>query len=129
MRRYTESLRRSWSLPGGTLEFGETLEACVIREVKEETGLDIIVGKLLYVCDRILDERHIVHITFSVQRVGGSLHVGVEPEADANPIKNVKMVSLSNLREYGFSARFCELARANFLNSGTYQGLIHNIGL
>ena len=128
-QKVTESLRRSWSLPGGTLEFGETLEECVIREVKEETGLDIIVGKLLYVCDRILDERHVVHITFSVKRAGGSLHVGVEPEADANPIKSVKMVPLSKLCEYGFSARFCELARAGFPNSGTYQGLVHNIGL
>jgi ADP-ribose pyrophosphatase YjhB (NUDIX family) len=128
-QKVTESLRRSWSLPGGTLEIGETIEACVIREMKEETGLDVIVDRLLYVCDRIADGRHVVHITFAVERVGGELQLGVEPEAGANPIKNVKMVPLSQLREYGFSARFCELAQADFPDSGTYQGPIHNIGL
>lgn len=128
-QRVSESLSRGWSLPGGTLEIGETLEQCVIREMKEETGLDVTAERLLYVCDRILDERHVVHITFAVKRVGGKLQVGVEPEAGANPIKGVRMVPLSELRQHGFSERFCALAQSGFSNSGTYQGLIQNIGL
>jgi mutator protein MutT len=128
-QKVSESLSRSWSLPGGTLELGETLEECVIREVKEETGLDIVVDKLLYVCDRIMDDRHVVHITLAVRRTGGTLQLGVEPEAGANPIKSVKMVPVSELHEYGFSERFCKLARSGFPNSGTYQGTIANIGL
>jgi ADP-ribose pyrophosphatase YjhB (NUDIX family) len=128
-QKVTESLRRSWSLPGGTLEFRETLETCVIREVKEETGLDVTLDRLLYVCDRVMDNHHVIHITLSVRRTGGELQAGIEPETDANPIQSVKMVPLSKLREYGFSARFCELAQADFPDSGTYQGPIHNIGL
>ena len=128
-QKVTESLARSWSLPGGTLEAGETLEACVIREVKEETGLKVAVGRLLYVCDRIVDNHHVVHITFAVNRVGGELQLGVEPEADANPIKSVRMVPLSELCAYGFSERFCELVRSGFPGGGTYQGEVANIGL
>ncbi|MEU8075601.1 NUDIX domain-containing protein [Catellatospora citrea] len=37
----------NWSLPGGTMEIGETLEQCVVREVREETGLAIEVTGLV----------------------------------------------------------------------------------
>ena len=43
-RRY-EPLAGQWSLPGGTLEVGETLEAAVAREVLEETGLSSRSGR------------------------------------------------------------------------------------
>ena len=128
-QRVSESLSRGWSLPGGTLEIGETLEKCVVREVKEETGLDVAVERLLYICDRIMDRRHVVHITFAVRRVGGELQLGSEPEAGASPIKSVRMVPLSELRQCGFSERFCALAKAGFPNGGTYQGAASNIGL
>lgn len=39
--------RGLWSIPGGRIEPGETAEAAVVREVKEETGLDVRCGPLL----------------------------------------------------------------------------------
>ena len=37
----------AWDLPGGHLQLGETAEACLLREIKEETGLEVAVERLL----------------------------------------------------------------------------------
>ncbi len=53
IRRGTEPLRGEWSIPGGTLELGESLEAGVEREMLEETGLQVRVIELIEVFDRV----------------------------------------------------------------------------
>jgi 8-oxo-dGTP diphosphatase len=80
-RRY-EPLAGQWSLPGGTLELGETLDAAVRREMLEETGLEVDVGEVVDVFDRILldpGERvryHFVLIDYLCRPVGGTLRPG-----------------------------------------------------
>ena len=82
VRRRYEPLAGHWSLPGGTLELGETLEAGVVREMREETGLEVDVGPVIEVFDRImLDERkrvryHFVLVDYLCWPVGGELHAG-----------------------------------------------------
>jgi len=56
IRRGSEPLRGQWSIPGGTLELGESLEAGVARELLEETGLEVRVLELIEVFDRIFTE-------------------------------------------------------------------------
>ena len=56
IRRGSEPLRGQWSIPGGTLELGESLQQGVARELKEETGLTVRVGELIEVFDRIYDD-------------------------------------------------------------------------
>ena len=126
---YLTKDQRDWSLPGGTLELNESIENCLKREMAEETGLDIIAEDLLYICDRIQDGRHVVHLTFLIEQVGGTLRIGHEPENDANPIKNVKMVPLNTLTNFWFSTIFQDLALSGFNDRGTYKGSIKNIGL
>ena len=128
-QKVSNSIDRCWSLPGGKVELGETLAECIVREAKEESGLDVAVEKLLYVCDRIVDGKHTIHLTFLVRRVGGALRLGAEPEAEAYPITDSRMVPIKLLGEYEFSDRFRELAAQGFPNAGSYMGLVSNIGL
>ncbi len=65
-----------WICPGGKLELGETLEEGAKREVKEETGLDIDIRKLLLPFERIVHEGrktslHVIYIDFVAKVVGG----------------------------------------------------------
>lgn len=58
-----------WSLPGGRLEPGEQHPTALVREFKEETGLDIIPGDFIYVMDArsVQDKRHFVTCVFSAR--------------------------------------------------------------
>ncbi|MBO6505622.1 MAG: NUDIX hydrolase [Kordiimonadaceae bacterium] len=53
IRRGKAPRKGEWSLPGGSVELGETTEAATVREVKEETGLDVELGSLLDVINYI----------------------------------------------------------------------------
>lgn len=89
VRRGQEPLAGQWSLPGGMLEVGETLEAGVAREMLEETGLVVSVGPVVEVFDRILlDDRgqvryHFVLIDYLCRVRGGVLQAGSDVEAAA----------------------------------------------
>jgi 8-oxo-dGTP diphosphatase len=72
----------SWSLPGGLIELGETAEEAIVREVREETGLDVQVGPVLGLfqpIQRDADARvryHFVVIDFLAYYQAGELQVG-----------------------------------------------------
>ena len=53
VKRGQEPLKGEWSLPGGAVESGETLDAALAREVREETCLDVEVGPVVEVLDSI----------------------------------------------------------------------------
>lgn len=62
-----------WEFPGGAVEFGETLEAALMREIEEEFGVAIHVEKLLAAVDHILpdEHQHWVSPTFVCRIVSG----------------------------------------------------------
>jgi 8-oxo-dGTP diphosphatase len=86
-RRYAP-LAGEWSLPGGGVEVGETLDACVVRELREETGLDVEVGPVIEVFDRITHDAdgrvqyHYVLVDYLCWPIGGEL-VAASDVADA----------------------------------------------
>lgn len=85
-----------WICPGGRLEPGETLEEGARREVKEETGLDIDITKLLPPFERIVREGekvalHVVYIDFIAKVAGGEF-------APASDVGEGRWVTRSEMR-------------------------------
>lgn len=122
------SEQRSWSLPGGRLEQGETLEQGLKREMKEETGLDVEVDHLLYICDTVQTDHKMLHITFLVKKINGQIELPTN-EFDENPIHDVRFVAIDKLEEYGFTDKFVKLLKQGLPNAGNYMGEKSNIGL
>ena len=89
IRRGSEPLLGQWSIPGGSLEVGETLEEGVARELLEETGVQVRVVELIEVFERIdrtvptrrVDEQerpryHYVIVDYLCERLSGEIRAG-----------------------------------------------------
>jgi ADP-ribose pyrophosphatase YjhB (NUDIX family) len=104
IKRGVEPLKGHWSLPGGAVELGETLEASVAREVLEETALDVDVGPVIEVFDRIIvdDDRrvrfHYVLVDYLCWPVGGELRAGGD-------VDDAVLVDPANLNEYNLTSK------------------------
>lgn len=86
-----------WNIPGGRLEFGESVGEAALREFAEETGLTAEIIDLLDVSEVILPERpyHSVSIAFLGKVVGGTLR------EEIHPVYGSKMPQWFSLEELG----------------------------
>lgn len=57
VRRNREPEKDTWSIPGGKVDLYETMESCVVREIKEEVDLDVEVKGLLCTAELIEPEK------------------------------------------------------------------------
>jgi len=99
-----------WNLPSGRVDRGETLEQAAVREAKEETGLDVKLGRHLHVVHRAV-ERPVMH-AYSATIVGGELKIQESEILDAKWFTYDQIVAMKDdLRIADYIIGAIELAK------------------
>jgi len=118
VRRGAQPGMGKWSIPGGLVELGETVQDAMVREVKEEVGFDVEVVKLTDVVDTItLDQNgqvqyHFVIVNFLARVVGGELKVATDIlEARWAPVEEVENYDLTESFRAFFKKHMDELKK------------------
>ena len=102
MVRQQHPEREIWLLPGGGIEEGETSRMAAVREVKEETSLDISVDRMLWHVEQLKNDGQQRYVNFFLAHVtGGELILGEDPEFDeaGQVLREVKKVSMDELAD------------------------------
>jgi 8-oxo-dGTP diphosphatase len=116
VRRGRPPRQGEWSIPGGKVEWGETLEAALRREIREETGLEIEILGFVAALDSLFPgadgetERHYVLLDYAVLAVSGTLLAG----DDASEVRWVTPAELETYEMWSETRRIIEAARALF---------------
>jgi 8-oxo-dGTP diphosphatase len=113
VRRGSPPLQGEWSIPGGMLEVGETLAEGVRRELAEETEIEVRVGELIEVFERISRDRegkpqyHYVILDYFCQAVEGEARAGSD-------VTDVAWVAEADLEKYSLTASARRVIRKAF---------------
>lgn len=118
IKRRFEPLAGRWSLPGGVLELGETLAEGLAREMKEETGLDVVVGPVVDVFDRITRDDE-GRARFHYVLVDSLCSVRAGAPVAGSDVADVALVEIGDLARYDLTPKTIEvIGRARTLASG-----------
>lgn len=111
-KRGSEPGKGKWSVPGGVVELGEKLEKAVVREVKEETNLDVEVVHLIDAVNNIVQDSngklrfHFVILDYLSKPKGGTLQ-------SSSDILDTKWVDLEEAEDYDITETFREFLKRN----------------
>lgn len=90
-----------WAPPGGGVDYGTSVRQNLEREFLEETGIAIDVKNFLFTCELINPPLHAIEMFFIVNRKGGKLKKGFDPELEKKDqiIESVKFLSANELKQ------------------------------
>ncbi|MEM3726614.1 MAG: NUDIX hydrolase [Candidatus Bathyarchaeia archaeon] len=111
-KRKYEPGKGKWSIPGGLVELGESVEQTVIREVREETGLEVGEPEHIDIVNNIVRDGngdvkyHFVILDYFVKLKGGTLRAASDAE-------DLKWVPLNEVEQYDLTKTLREFLRRN----------------
>lgn len=113
IKRGQPPLQGEWSIPGGTLELGETLLECVERELLEETAIQVRVVDLIEVLDRVFHDKagrtqyHFVILDYLCEPLNGEAQAGSD-------VTDVAWVRQADLARYSLTPPVIRVIRRAF---------------
>jgi len=111
-KRKNEPGKGKWSVPGGLVELGESVEQTVMREVKEETGLEVEKPEHIDVVDNIIRDEsgrvkyHFVIVDYLVKLKSGTLKAASDAE-------ELRWVTFDEVEKYDLTKTFREFFQRN----------------
>ncbi len=94
--KHRKKEKEYWVLPGGHLDYGETIAQCAERELKEETTLDCKFERIVFISESLAPsgQRHIINIFVLLKVQGGQIQIGAGEDVLCDiaykPLKELK---------------------------------------
>lgn len=108
-----------WNFPGGGVEEGESITNALKREFKEETNLDISVGKFCFINQVIAQQLHAIELYFSVKSENFEAKIGQDPEFDI--ISDLKWMTFDEFLNLPFHQKPTIFSNIKFINDLIYR--------
>lgn len=102
IKRGREPQKGLWAVPGGKVDYGETMRDAARREAAEETGLEVEVGDVVWVGEVIDEDFHLVIVDFAARVTGGELEA-------ADDADDARWVPLEEASDYPLTPTMYDL--------------------
>jgi ADP-ribose pyrophosphatase YjhB (NUDIX family) len=103
-----------YCLPGGKLEVGETLEACLARELKEETGISAEIGKLLIINEWVSERDHRIEFFYWIKNAAEFRTADLTTASHGQELSDLRFADPTtpdlDLRPSYLSSQFAQIA-------------------